>query len=144
MSIKQILAKISFCQKYCLSNPKWANNPVKRNKKFLKTLSTSTAYTICSDHFLTIKNFDDFVKQVPIRDYEGLKPYIEQVVAGKRGCFMGRKLIYFAKTSRPQAGQNYIPITTDLMPFAIKLPCKCHIYIYMNETKNTSFIDGKK
>jgi hypothetical protein len=38
---------------------------------------------------LTKKTFEDFAEQVPIRDYEDLKPYVEKVVTEKRISFEG-------------------------------------------------------
>lgn len=143
MSIKQILAKI-FAKNIVYQTQKWANNPVKTQQKVFKNLIKQAQHTQFGrdHHFLTIKNFDDFAKQVPIRDYEGLKPYIEQVVAGKEDVLWAGKPIYFAKTSGTTSGSKYIPITTDSMPFHIKAARNAILH-YMNETKNTSFVDGK-
>jgi len=36
------------------------------------------------DHgFADIKTYEDFVKQVPLRDYEAFKPYIEKIKQGR-------------------------------------------------------------
>ena len=40
-------------------------------------------------HFNTIKTHEDFVKQVPVRDYEAFKPYIERIKEGKHNVFVG-------------------------------------------------------
>ena len=50
------------------------------------------------DHgFADIRSHADFVRQVPIRDYEGLKPYVEQVLSGAQDVMWPGKPIYFAK-----------------------------------------------
>ncbi len=54
-----------------------------------------------------------WVKQVPIRDYEDLRPYIDKIIAGEENILWPGKPIYFAKTSGTTSGVKYIPITKD-------------------------------
>ena len=35
-------------------------------------------------NFKRIKNYEDWKKAVPIRDYEGLKPYVEKIISGEK------------------------------------------------------------
>ena len=57
------------------------------------------------DHnFNAIKSHEDFVRNVPVRDYEELKGYIEKVVAGTPNVLWPNKPIYFAKTSGTTSG----------------------------------------
>ena len=44
-------------------------------------------------------SYEDFVKRVPIRDYEALKPYVDRMVAGENNILWKGKPLYFAKTS---------------------------------------------
>ena len=67
-------------------------------------------------HFEAIKSHEDFVKQVPIRDYEAFKPYIEKIKEGKHNILWKGQPIYFAKTSGTTSGVKYIPITKDSIP----------------------------
>lgn len=66
--------------------------------------------------FQTIQNHSDFVRQVPIRDYEDLRPYIEGIIHGEADILWPGKPIYFAKTSGTTSGVKYIPITRDSIP----------------------------
>ena len=51
---------------------------------FQQLLKTGLKTEFGRDHnFAAIKTHEDYVKQVPIRDYEGFKPYIEKVKEGK-------------------------------------------------------------
>lgn len=66
------------------------------------------------DHsFDTIQTHADFVRQVPIRDYEDLKSYIDLIIGGSKDVLWPGKPIYFAKTSGTTSGVKYIPITRD-------------------------------
>ncbi|MEO7119768.1 MAG: GH3 auxin-responsive promoter family protein, partial [Ginsengibacter sp.] len=61
-------------------------------------------------HFDKIKNHNDFVKAVPIRDYEDFKIYIDKIKDGKHNILWKGVPIYFAKTSGTTSGIKYIPI----------------------------------
>ena len=92
--------------------------------------------------FNTIKSHEDFVKQVPVRDYEAFKPYIEKIKEGKHNVLWKGVPIYFAKTSGTTSGVKYIPITKDSIPNHIN-SARNALLCYMAETGNTKFADGK-
>ena len=95
------------------------------------------------DHqFGTIKSHEDFLKQVPIRDYEKFKVYIEKIKTGKHNILWKGLPIYFAKTSGTTSGVKYIPITKDSIPNHINT-ARNALLCYMAETGNTQFADGK-
>ncbi|MFY7937318.1 MAG: GH3 family domain-containing protein, partial [Flavobacterium sp.] len=93
-------------------------------------------------NFSTIKTFEDFAKQVPVRDYEDLKPYVDKVVAGESDVLWKGKPLYFAKTSGTTSGAKYIPLTAESMPFHIQA-AKNAILSYIHETGKSDFVDGK-
>ncbi|MEO6490234.1 MAG: GH3 auxin-responsive promoter family protein [Ferruginibacter sp.] len=92
--------------------------------------------------FNSIKTHDDFVKLVPIRDYEAFKPFIERIKEGKHNVLWKGQPIYFAKTSGTTSGVKYIPITKDSIPNHINT-ARNALLCYMAETGNTKFADGK-
>ena len=67
---------------------KWINNPLATQERvFQELISVATATEFGKDHnFISINSHDDFIKQVPIRDYEGLRFYVDKVVAGEEEC----------------------------------------------------------
>ena len=93
-------------------------------------------------HFGQINNYDDFKKQVPIRDYEELRPYIERVTAGEANVMWPGKPIYLTKTSGTTSGVKYIPISKESMPGHIK-SARNALLSYIHETGNAGFVDGK-
>jgi hypothetical protein len=93
-------------------------------------------------HFDSIKTYEDFVKQVPIRDYEEFKPYIERIKEGKHNVLWKGQPIYFAKTSGTTSGIKYIPISKDSIPNHIN-SARNALLCYMAETGNTKFANGK-
>ncbi|WP_396597674.1 GH3 auxin-responsive promoter family protein [Dokdonia sp. R86516] len=143
MSIKSFGAKIfaSYIQR---SIKKWADNPIETQHKVFEGLIDAAQYTTFgNDHrFDTIKSHADFVKQVPIRDYEDLRYYVDKMVAGEPDILWPGKPLYFAKTSGTTSGVKYIPLTKDSMKTHPN-SARNAILSYIAETGNTDFVDGK-
>jgi len=143
MSIKSIAAKI-FAWKIYNQTLRWANKPVESQLKVFKNLIKDAKETeFGKDHqFDTINNIEDFQKNVPIRDYEDLKSYIEKVKTGQENILWKGKPLYFAKTSGTTSGAKYIPLTKESMPSHINAARNAILH-YINETGNADFVDGK-
>lgn len=143
LSLKSALAK-PFAKRVYKKIQKWANNPIETQDKVFKDLISQAAGTAFGiDHdFVSINNYQDFIKRVPIRDYEALKPYVDRVVAGEEDILWTGKPLYFAKTSGTTSGAKYIPITKQSMPNHVNA-AKNAILLYIHETGNAKFVDGK-
>jgi hypothetical protein len=143
MSLKSLAAKI-FAKKVFLETQKWANSPIETQQKVFENLLNSAKNTVFGkDHdFENITTFQAFAKKVPVRDYEDLKPYIDQVVQGKENILWKGKPLYFAKTSGTTSGAKYIPLTKESMPFHV-IAARNAILNYIHETGNAGFVDGK-
>ena len=142
-SIKEKLSK-PFASLVVKRIEKWARNPEKTQQKVFRNLissATNTSFGI--DHnFKKIKTYEDFKSNVPIRDYEDLRPYVERVVNGEDNVLWKGKPLYFAKTSGTTSGAKYIPITKESMPTHVKA-ARNAILMYIHETGNTQFVDGR-
>lgn len=123
---------------------KWKNNAVHAQEKILHNLLRDAAHTSfgTDHHFAEIRNYSDFKKQVPVRDYEGLKTYIDRVVDGEADVLWKGKPLYFAKTSGTTSGVKYIPLSKESMPEHIKA-ARNAILTYINETGKAGFVNGK-
>ncbi|WP_435135582.1 GH3 auxin-responsive promoter family protein [Formosa sp. A9] len=143
MSIKALLAK-PFAKYIHYTIQKWAKNPVATQEQVFKYLISEAKNTqFGKDHdFENINSYSDFVKRVPIRDYEALKPYVERVVAGEKDILWKGQPLYFAKTSGTTSGAKYIPLTKESMPTHIEA-ARNAILMYIHETGHTDFVDGK-
>ena len=122
----------------------WSSRPVQTQEKQFKYLikrAKKTAFGL--DHnFQEIASYKDFVKNVPVRGYEGIKPYVEMVKKGERNILWPGKPIYFALTSGTTSGSKYIPITKESLKNHLN-GAKNAILNYVAQTKKTSFIKGK-
>ena len=142
-SFKAFFAKLYAAKTYNKIN-KWASNPIETQQKvFHSLISEARSTQFGKDHdFININSHEEFVKRVPIRDYEALKPYIEKVVAGESDVLWKGKPLYFAKTSGTTSGAKYIPITKESMPGHIEA-AKSAILLYIHQTGNTQIVSGK-
>ncbi|HMG09041.1 MAG TPA: GH3 auxin-responsive promoter family protein, partial [Mucilaginibacter sp.] len=93
-------------------------------------------------HFARINNYNDFKENVPVHDYEDLRPYIDRVVNGEENVLWPGKPAYLAKTSGTTSGVKYIPISKESMPEHIKA-ARNALLSYIHETGNADFVDGK-
>lgn len=143
MSIKSFAAKI-FANIIHKKTQDWASKPVETQQKVFRDLIAQAENTqFGKDHnFAQIKSFEDFAAQVPIRDYEDLRPYVDRVVKGEENILWKGKPIYFAKTSGTTSGAKYIPLTKESMPFHIEA-ARNAILSYIHETGNAGFVAGK-
>ncbi|MFV8324757.1 GH3 auxin-responsive promoter family protein [Flavobacterium sp. ZS1P14] len=143
MSIKSVAAKL-FALKIYKKTQAWANNPVATQNKVLQQLIKEAKETQfgLDHHFDSIKSSADFAQQVPVRDYEALKPYVDRVVKGEENILWKGKPLYFAKTSGTTSGAKYIPLTRESMPFHIEAARNAILH-YIHETGKADFIDGK-
>jgi phenylacetate-coenzyme A ligase PaaK-like adenylate-forming protein len=143
MKIKSFLAK-PFASYIYKQIKKGMENAVEDQQSIFNHLIKTAAKTdFGKEHgFADIKTYEDFVKQVPIRDYEAFKGYIEKIKEGKHNVLWKGQPIYFAKTSGTTSGVKYIPITKDSIPNHINT-ARNALLCYMAETGNTKFADGK-
>lgn len=143
MSIKSIVAKI-LAKNIYNKTQQWAKNPVATQEKVFSELIQNARQThFGKDHnFSAITTIADFQKQVPVRDYEELKPYIDRMVKGEEDVLWKGKPIYLAKTSGTTSGAKYIPLTKESMPFHIEAARNAILH-YIHETGNAKFVDGK-
>ncbi|MFN7044737.1 MAG: GH3 auxin-responsive promoter family protein [Flavobacterium sp.] len=143
MSVKAFAAKL-FAKSIHAKTQKWVTNPVETQQKVFQELINEACQTqFGKDHdFGAIKSHSDFIQKVPVRDYEGLKHYVDKVVKGEENVLWKGKPLYFAKTSGTTSGAKYIPLTKESMPFHIQA-ARNAILSYIQETGKADFVSGK-
>jgi len=143
MGIRSILSK-PLAKWIVYDQKKWALNPGKfQSNLFRKLIKSGSKTQFGRDHqFDEIRNHTDFTQRVPIRDYEELKPYINEILKGKKDVLWPGLPAYLAKTSGTTSGVKYIPITKDSIPNHIN-SARNALLSYVNETGNSTFLDKK-
>jgi hypothetical protein len=143
MKIKSFLAK-PFASYIYRSIRKDIGSALEDQENTLKSLLKSGAKTVFGreHHLETVKTYEEFKAAVPIRDYEQLKPYIDQIKQGKHNVLWPGQPLYFAKTSGTTSGIKYIPISKDSISNHINT-ARNALLCYMAETGNSGFANGK-
>jgi len=143
MGLKAILSKVFAA---------WINRDLDRiranavslqQQTFAQLIDQAKDTLFGNDHnFGRINTYEDFKKQVPIRDYEELYPYIQRVTNGEENVLWPGKPTYLTKTSGTTSGIKYIPISKESMPEHIKA-ARNTLLAYIHETGKADFVDGK-
>jgi hypothetical protein len=142
MGIRSVLAK-PFAAHIAAQTKKWSLAPAQyQQQTFNELIQRAKNTAFGKDHdFQSIRNYDDFKKRVPVRDYEALKPYIEKVLEGQSDILWPGKPAYFAKTSGTTSGTKYIPITKASIPNHIN-SARNALLSYVHESGQALFLDG--
>ncbi len=97
------------------------------------------------DHgFDRIGSYEDFKRQVPVREYDDLSPYIERLRRGEDYVLWNEKTKYFARSSGTSSDKSkYIPITPSALT-------QCHfrgfmttLGTYMRNNPDTRIFNGR-
>lgn len=92
--------------------------------------------------FDRITGYNTFKRQVPVRDYEGFRPYIDRIMSGEKNVLWPGKPLYFSKTSGTTSGVKHIPISGDSMPYHIRSAREA-LLMYILKTGRTDFLRGR-
>lgn len=142
MGLKSTLLK-PFANSIAKDIAKWSAQAVPAQEKIMNQLvaiGRKTAFG--KDHgFEKIKDYDSFKARIPIRDYEGIKPYIERIKKGEKDVLWKGLPLYFAKTSGTTSGIKYIPLTKDSLPNHFG-SARNALFNYYAKTGNGKWLDG--
>ena len=142
MGIRSVLAR-PLASLIAKETARWGHKSQDLQTKILLNLVRAAQQTrFGKEHgFADIRSEADFRRQVPIRDYEDLKPWIDSITAGEHDVLWPGKPTYLAKTSGTTSGTKYIPITKASLPNHIN-SARNALLNYVHETGRSSFLDG--
>ncbi len=122
----------------------WSRNAVLMQQRIFEQLLNGGKDTVFGkDHWITsVKSYEAYREQIPVRDYEAFRPYIDRVIAGEENILWPGKPLYLSKTSGTTSGIKYIPITRASMPNHIN-STRNALFSYIEETGNSKFLNGK-
>ena len=142
MSLKSAIAKpyARFVTKAVMRR---AIHPVATQLRVLRQLvEFGGATAFGRDHKLhQVHDHAGLVQAVPLRDYEGFKPYIERVIAGEKDVLWPGLPLYLCKTSGTTSGAKYIPITQHSLPNHIGSARRA-LLAYIAHSGRADFVDG--
>jgi hypothetical protein len=123
---------------------RWAGKSVEAQQRVFEQLikqGRATAFGM-DHHFDRINSYEAFREETPVRDYEGIKAYIERIKNGESSVLWPGRPRYFAKTSGTTSGVKYIPLTRDSMPNHFGT-ARNALFNYYARTGNGAFLGGK-
>ncbi len=123
---------------------RWAADAVAAQRGVFEALIRKGRRTAFgADHdFAGIHTHADFRDRIPIRDYEGLRPYIDRIRQGEKDILWPGKPKYFAKTSGTTSGAKYIPLTKDSLPNHFGT-ARNALFNYYARSGKGDWLDGK-
>ena len=94
--------------------------------------------------FADIRSYSDFARQVPVHDYEQMKPYIEETMRGKQNVIWPSTISWFSKSSGTTGGRSkYIPVSQEALEDCHYKGGKDMISLYVNNYPETKLFRGK-
>lgn len=123
---------------------RWSSDAVGAQRQVFQELLAKGQHTrFGRDHQLSdVGSHEAYREQVPLRDYEALRPYVDHIKEGEKDVLWPGRPKYFAKTSGTTSGVKYIPLTADSMPNHFGT-ARNALFNYYARTGNGQFLDGK-
>jgi len=122
------------------------NNPFEAQQQWLHELLTAAQHTLFGREyqFSRIHDVKQFKQQVPIHDYESLKPYIFRIMEGEQNVLWHTPIKWFAKSSGTTSDKSkFIPVSSESLH-------ECHyragrdvISIYYKNFPESDLLTGK-
>ena len=94
----------------------WSNHPVASQREVLQDLVTAAQYTEFGKkyHFSRLFTVKDFKKNIPVQEYDDIKPYIERMMNGEENILWNTPINWFAKSSGTTSTKSkFIPISEE-------------------------------
>src|SRR5687768_17677669 len=94
----------------------WISNPIAAQREVLQDLVTSAQYTEFGrkHNFSSLFSIHKFKEQVPIHEYDDIKPYIIRMMNGEENILWNTPISWFAKSSGTTSDKSkFIPISED-------------------------------
>jgi GH3 auxin-responsive promoter len=124
----------------------WISNPILAQREVLQDLITHGSYTAFGrKHQLdTTFSIRAFKEQVPIQNYESIKPFVEQLFNGEENILWNTPVNWFAKSSGTTNDKSkFIPITEESLHDNHYQAAKDVLSLYYNYNPESDLLTGK-
>ena len=66
--------------------------------------------------FQSMKSYQDFAREVPVQDYEDIKPYVDRIIKGEQNIIWPSKIRWFAQSSGTTSDKSkFIPMSHEAL-----------------------------
>lgn len=124
----------------------FAQNPIETQLQVFNALISSAQYTEFGKkfHFEKLNSVEDFKRNVPLSDYDSLKPYIQRILEGEQNILWPSDISWFAKSSGTTSDKSkFIPISKECMDENHFKAGKDVLALYLKRFPNTEIMGGK-
>lgn len=125
---------------------KWLTDPLNMQREILQDLITHGQHTEFGRKykFSEIFNIKKFKEQVPIQDYDSLKPFILKIMNGEQFQLWDTPVNWFAKSSGTTSDKSkFIPITKESLEDCHYKGSKDVLSLYYNFNPESDLLLGK-
>jgi len=124
----------------------WTNNPIDTQREVLQGLVAAAQYTEFGKKY----NFNDtfsirgFKENVPIHEYNDLKPYIERMMNGEENILWNTPIAWFAKSSGTSSDKSkFIPVSNESLNDNHYQASKDVLTTYYSNFPSSDLLTGK-
>ena len=124
----------------------WVENPIASQREVLQDLVTSAQYTEFGRkyNFSSLFSTRDFKKQVPIHEYDDLKPYIQRMMDGEENILWNTPIQWYAKSSGTTSDKSkFIPVSKESLEDCHYKGAKDTLTMYYNFNPDSELLTGK-
>lgn len=94
--------------------------------------------------FQHINSIADFQRQVPLNDYESLKPYIQKILEGNQNILWPSEITWFAKSSGTTSDKSkFIPVSKEALDDNHFKSGKDAVALYISKNPDSQITTGK-
>ncbi|MBC7867178.1 MAG: GH3 auxin-responsive promoter family protein [Gloeobacteraceae cyanobacterium ES-bin-316] len=112
--LSPVISKLARMRIWRIDN--WTNHPVAAQREVLQDLVTAAQYTAFGKkyNFARLFTLKDFKKNVPIHEYDDMRPYILRMMEGEENVLWNTPVSWYAKSSGTTSDKSkFIPISEE-------------------------------
>ena len=142
--LSSIISKLARNRFWRIQN--WSNHPVAAQRQVLQDLVTAGQYTELGKkyHFAKLFTLKEFKKNVPIHEYDDIKPCISRMMEGEENILWNTPVKWFAKSSGTTSDKSkFIPISDESLADNHFKAAKDVLTNYYNNFPGSDLLTGK-
>lgn len=124
----------------------WITDPIAAQREVLQDLVTHGQYTEFGRKYglKELYNIRTFKQNIPIHEYDDLKPYIDRLMKGEENVLWNTPVNWFAKSSGTTSDKSkFIPITQESLEDCHFQGAKDVLTLYYNYHAESDLLTGK-
>jgi flagellin-like hook-associated protein FlgL len=138
------ISKLARMRQWRIEN--WCTHPIESQMQVLQELVAAAQYTAFGKkyNFSTLFTLKEFKKNVPIQEYDDVKPYIQQMMQGEENILWNTPINWFAKSSGTTSDKSkFIPISEESLQENHFKASKDVLTTYYNNFPSSDLLTGK-